>query len=75
MTTTMSAVNQLRVLPINLWGWCRNSTEWGDRNGRHILQSQLSFAAYEVYSDRIIIKGIGTDNSVFDQGIIPLQSA
>jgi acid phosphatase len=36
---------------------------------------QLSFAAYEVYSDRIIIKGIGTDNSVFDQGIIPLQSA
>jgi hypothetical protein len=37
--------------------------------------SQLSFAAYEVYSDRIIIKGIGTDNSVFDQGVIPLQSA
>jgi hypothetical protein len=36
---------------------------------------RLSFAAYEVYSDRIIIKGIGTDNSVFDQGIIPLQSA
>jgi hypothetical protein len=36
--------------------------------------SQLSFAAYEVYSDRIIIKGIGTDNSVFDQGIIPLQA-
>jgi 3',5'-cyclic AMP phosphodiesterase CpdA len=35
---------------------------------------RLSFAAYEVYSDRIIIKGIGTDNSVFDQGIIPLQS-
>ncbi|MDP8963864.1 MAG: metallophosphoesterase [Cyanobacteriota bacterium] len=37
--------------------------------------SQLSFAAYEIYSDRIIIKGIGTDNSVFDQGTIPLQSA
>jgi len=37
--------------------------------------SQLSFAAYEVYSDRIIIKAIGTDNSVFDQGVIPLQSA
>ncbi|MGB5963510.1 MAG: metallophosphoesterase [Coleofasciculaceae cyanobacterium] len=35
---------------------------------------RLSFAAYEVYSDRIIIKGIGTDNQVFDQGIIPLQS-
>jgi hypothetical protein len=26
-------------------------------------------------AERIIIKGIGTDNSVFDQGIIPLQSA
>jgi len=37
--------------------------------------SQLSFAAYEVYSDRIIISGISTDNSVFDQGTIPLQSA
>ena len=36
---------------------------------------QLSFAAYEVYSDRIIISGIGTDNRVFDQGVIPLQSA
>ncbi|CAA9241335.1 putative purple acid phosphatase precursor [uncultured Coleofasciculus sp.] len=36
---------------------------------------RLSFAAYEVYSDRIIIKGIGTDNQVFDQGIIPVQSA
>ncbi len=36
--------------------------------------SQLSFAAYEVYRDRIIISGIGTDNQVFDRGIIPLQS-
>jgi acid phosphatase len=36
---------------------------------------QLSFAAYEVYSDRIIISGIGTNNRVFDQGVIPLQSA
>jgi hypothetical protein len=26
-------------------------------------------------AERFIIKGIGTDNSVFDQGIIPLQSA
>jgi 3',5'-cyclic AMP phosphodiesterase CpdA len=37
--------------------------------------SKLSFAAYEVYSDRIIINGIDTDNRVFDQGIITLQSA
>jgi predicted phosphodiesterase len=36
---------------------------------------RLSFAAYEVYGDRIIISGIGTDNRVFDQGVIPLQSA
>lgn len=36
---------------------------------------QLSFAAYEVYSDRIIVRGIDTKNQVFDQGIIPLQSA
>lgn len=35
---------------------------------------RLSFAAYEVYGDRIIISGIGTDNQVFDRGIIPLQS-
>jgi hypothetical protein len=35
---------------------------------------RLSFAAYEVYGDRIIISGIGTDNRVFDTGIISLQS-
>ncbi|MEW6495141.1 MAG: metallophosphoesterase [Cyanobacteriota bacterium] len=34
---------------------------------------RLSFAAYEVYRDRILISGIGTDNQVFDRGIIPLQ--
>jgi 3',5'-cyclic AMP phosphodiesterase CpdA len=34
---------------------------------------RLSFAAYEVYSDRMIIKGIGTDHQIFDQGIIQLQ--
>lgn len=36
---------------------------------------RLSFAAYEVYRDRILISGIDTDNQVFDQGIIPLQAA
>lgn len=36
--------------------------------------SELSFAAYEVYGDRIVVSGIGTDNQVFDQGIISLQS-
>ncbi|GAB4199828.1 MAG: hypothetical protein Fur006_50840 [Coleofasciculaceae cyanobacterium] len=36
---------------------------------------RLSFAAYEVYRDRILVSGIGTDNRVFDRGIIPLQTA
>ncbi|MGQ4646603.1 metallophosphoesterase [Lyngbya aestuarii] len=35
---------------------------------------RLSFAAYELYHDHLVIKGIGTDNRVFDQGIIPRQS-
>jgi hypothetical protein len=36
--------------------------------------SNLSFAAYEVYADKIEISGIGIDNRVFDRGIIPLKS-
>ena len=35
---------------------------------------RLSFAAYEVYRDRLIVSGIGSDNQVFDRGIIPLQA-
>ena len=35
--------------------------------------SKLSFAALEVYADKMVIGGIGTDNRVFDRGIIPLQ--
>lgn len=45
------------------------SSEWTAHSA-----SKLSFAAYEVYSDRILISAIDTDNRVFDQGIIPLQS-
>lgn len=37
--------------------------------------SKLSFATYEVYTDRIEISGIGTDNRVFDKGIVQLKSA
>lgn len=33
---------------------------------------QLSFAAFDVYGDRMVIRGIDTDNRVFDQGIIQL---
>jgi 3',5'-cyclic AMP phosphodiesterase CpdA len=35
---------------------------------------KLSFAAYNVYTNRIEVAGIGTDNQVFDKGIIPLKS-
>lgn len=31
---------------------------------------RLSFAAYEVYRDRILVSGIGTDGQVFDRGLI-----
>jgi hypothetical protein len=35
-------------------------------------ESRLSFAAYEVYRDRLVIRGIGTDGQVFDEGMIPV---
>jgi acid phosphatase len=34
--------------------------------------SRLSFAALEVYSDRMVVSGINTNNRIFDQGIIHL---
>lgn len=34
--------------------------------------SRLSFAAYDVYSDRILISAIGTDHLVFDRGVVTL---
>ncbi|MEH2152988.1 metallophosphoesterase family protein [Nostoc sp.] len=37
--------------------------------------SDLSFASYEVYKDRIEISAIATDNRIFDKGIIQLKSA
>ena len=37
--------------------------------------SELSFAALDVFADKIVISGIGTNNRVFDKGVIPLQSA
>ncbi len=36
---------------------------------------KLSFAAYKVYADKIEVSGIGTDNQIFDKGIIPIKSA
>ncbi len=35
---------------------------------------RLSFAAYEVFPDRIEISGIGTNNRIFDRGIIQVKS-
>ncbi|WP_375514572.1 metallophosphoesterase family protein [uncultured Nostoc sp.] len=37
--------------------------------------SDLSFASYEVYKDRIEISAIATNNRIFDKGIIQLKSA
>ncbi|MBG1269736.1 metallophosphoesterase family protein [Nostoc sp. WHI] len=45
-------------------------SEWTEYSAQ-----KLSFAAYEVYTDRIEVSAIATDNSVFDQGIIQLKSA
>jgi len=36
--------------------------------------TNLSFALHEVFPDRIEISGIGTDNRVFDRGIVNLKS-
>jgi 3',5'-cyclic AMP phosphodiesterase CpdA len=44
-------------------------SEWTEHSA-----SQLSFAAFEVYDDQIVVSGIGTDNKVFDRGIIKLKS-
>ena len=36
--------------------------------------SDLSFAGYDVYPDKIEVSGINTNNRVFDRGIIKLNS-
>ena len=40
-------------------------SEWTAHSASH-----LSFAAFEVYSNHIVVSGIGTDNTIFDQGRI-----
>ncbi|MCC5635945.1 metallophosphoesterase [Nostoc sp. CHAB 5844] len=44
-------------------------SEWTEHSA-----SSLSFAAYEVYPDRIEVNAIGTDKRIFDQGIIQIKS-
>jgi acid phosphatase len=43
-------------------------SEWTEYSG-----SILSFAAYEVYPDRIEVSAIATDKRVFDQGVIRIK--
>lgn len=37
-------------------------------------QSKLSFAAFDLYSDRLEISGIDTKSVIFDKGIIPVKN-
>ncbi|MBD2576382.1 metallophosphoesterase [Oscillatoria sp. FACHB-1406] len=37
-------------------------------------ESRFSFVTYEVYRDRMVIKGLGTDGQVFDEGSIALKA-
>ncbi|MBW4662591.1 MAG: metallophosphoesterase [Chroococcus sp. CMT-3BRIN-NPC107] len=39
-----------------------------------IAKSELSFAAINLYSDRLEISGINTKSVIFDRGIIPMKS-
>ncbi|MCL1469480.1 metallophosphoesterase family protein [Argonema antarcticum] len=44
-------------------------SEWTEHSA-----SVLSFAAFDVYADRMVVSGIGTDGRVFDRGVIGLRS-
>lgn len=44
-----------------------NRSEWTEYSA-----SRLSFAAFEVYPDQIVVSGIGTDHRLFDRGVIQL---
>ncbi|WP_009633960.1 metallophosphoesterase family protein [Synechocystis sp. PCC 7509] len=45
------------------------ASEWTAR-----ANSELSFAAIELYSDRLEISGIDTKSIIFDKGVIPLKN-
>lgn len=42
----------------------------GRSNWTENSASRLSFAAFDVYADQMVVKGIATDGTIFDQGII-----
>ncbi len=45
------------------------ASAWTER-----AKSELSFAAIELYSDRLEISGINTKSAIFDKGIIPVKN-
>jgi len=59
-TTYLTCGAGAGVRPVGHSAWTEHAAE------------KLSFAAYEVYSDRMTIKAIDTKNRIFDQGIIKL---
>ncbi|MGL5062500.1 MAG: metallophosphoesterase [Microcoleus sp.] len=46
------------------------SSEWTEYSA-----SRLSFAAFDVYEDRMFVSAIGTNKQVFDRGVIQVRSA
>ena len=46
----------------------------GNSEWTALAKSELSFAAFELYSDRLEVSGIDTKSIVFDKGIIPVKS-
>lgn len=61
-TTYLTCGAGAGVRPVGRSEWTEHSAE------------KLSFAAYEVYRDRIEISAIDTKNKVFDQGLVQLVS-
>jgi 3',5'-cyclic AMP phosphodiesterase CpdA len=57
-TTYLTCGGGAGVRPVGRSSWTAHSA------------STLSFAAYEVYGDRILIRGIDTKGQIFDQGVI-----
>lgn len=60
-TTYLTCGAGAGVRPVNRSEWTAHSA------------SQLSFAGFELYSDRMVINGINTKSVVFDRGVIQLQ--
>ncbi|RUT04235.1 acid phosphatase [Dulcicalothrix desertica PCC 7102] len=69
-----------RTIPINgttylICGGGAGTRPVGKNEWTAYSAEKLSFAAYKVYADKIEVSGIGTDNQIFDKGIIPIKTA